>query len=543
MLVAVRQRDGSEAAVLETLHKVSDPLSTSYGRHLSLAQLDALSSNREGAEAVAAWLALRGFAGVAPTANFHYVRATATPAIIAESLGEECLPTCVPPAALAAHARTVATWAAARHGGDESRRSMRDKRQGERRGQRILGGGGGGGIYPGGNTTLSLLNRRYAIASNRVRNLGATQAVFAIGDNFDPRDIAQYRADLGLPSDLPPITTAGANNFPFECPADPNLCLESSLDLEVISSIAQGGNTTFWKEDANEQGFFYEWLVHVAAEPNPPLVLSLSYDLLESDPRYRDGWDVQFNLEAAKLGVRGVSLVVASGDDGVAGYPARSNAELCGFHPSFPSSSPYVTSVGGTMGPEHLDPGASTEEVACTSDGGGLITSGGGFSNKWPTPSYQATAVAGFLRSGAGALPPASLFNASGRAYPDVALLAHNYPTLVGGKYYQVSGTSASTPAFAALLTLLNDALLGAGRPPVGFVNPAIYHIALSAPTAFHDVTNGTNNCCAAIADPICCEHGFDAQAGWDPVAGLGSVDFGKLKAAFLSLANTHTHT
>jgi subtilase family serine protease len=40
--------------------------------------------------------------------------------------------------------------------------------------------------------------------------------------------------------------------------------------------------------------------------------------------RYKEyGYDVKFNLEAQKLGVRGVTVVVASGDDGAAGYEAR----------------------------------------------------------------------------------------------------------------------------------------------------------------------------------------------------------------------------
>ena len=49
------------------------------------------------------------------------------------------------------------------------------------------------------------------------------------------------------------------------------------------------------------------------------------------------------------LGTRGVTIVVASGDDGVANYPARGNASACGFFPSYPASSPFVVSVGATQ--------------------------------------------------------------------------------------------------------------------------------------------------------------------------------------------------
>jgi tripeptidyl-peptidase-1 len=108
---------------------------------------------------------------------------------------------------------------------------------------------------------------------------------------------------------------------------------------------------------------------------------------------------------------------------------------------------------------------------------------------------------------------------------------------------------------FAAFLTLINDARFKANKPAVGFVNPALYKFAAastSIPTAtttvaaangrmvgsnpFHDITKGKNNCCAAISNPVCCPNGYTAQAGWDPVTGLGSVDFTALKAAFLAV-------
>ena len=48
----------------------------------------------------------------------------------------------------------------------------------------------------------------------------------------------------------------------------------------------------------------------------------------------------------------GVTVLSASGDDGAAGSYAGYHPQNCGYHPMFPASSPYVTSVGGTMGPE-----------------------------------------------------------------------------------------------------------------------------------------------------------------------------------------------
>jgi len=232
------------------------------------------------------------------------------------------------------------------------------------------------------------------------------------------------------------------------------------------------------------------------------------------------------------LGVRGITVLVSSGDDGVAGNAARSDASQCGFAPSYPASSRFVTAVGATQGPE-----AGTAEVGESSATGGLITSGGGFSTVWSTPSYQSQAVAAFLANNAtGAVPPATLYSSSGRGYPDVALDGHNYKVTVGGQEQIVSGTSASSPVFAGLITLINSVRFDAGKKPLGFLNPALYQLAVSNPSVFNDITQGTNNCAAGQGNQICCQYGFSATQGWDPVTGLGSVNFVNLKAALLAL-------
>ena len=75
--------------------------------------------------------------------------------------------------------------------------------------------------------------------------------------------------------------------------------------------------------------------------------------------------------------------------------------------------SAYVVAVGATQGPE-----SGTAEVVCASKTGGLITSGGGFSDVIPQPSFQAQAVKNYL-SGPN-VPESQYFNASGRSYPDL---------------------------------------------------------------------------------------------------------------------------
>jgi tripeptidyl-peptidase-1 len=114
---------------------------------------------------------------------------------------------------------------------------------------------------------------------------------------------------------------------------------------------------------------------------------------------------------------------------GVAGYEARDSPLYCGYNPQFPVSSPYVLAVGATQGPENANP-----EVACSSDTGGIITSGGGFSDVYPMPSYQYAAVRDGYLAGLSASDnaPAPGYSRTGRAYPDISALGYNYLLLIG---------------------------------------------------------------------------------------------------------------
>ncbi len=232
--------------------------------------------------------------------------------------------------------------------------------------------------------------------------------------------------------------------------------------------------------------------------------------------------------EYMKLGLQGVSVIYSSGDYGVAGNSGRcidpitkqyNNGTSGLFNPSFPSTCPYVTAVGATQ----IKPGASVvqPEQACET----VIFSGGGFSNVFPLPDYQAPAVQSFFRDHP---PPygADRFNNSQqtRGFPDVSANGANYVVVVDGKFSLVYGTSASAPVFGAIITLINEARLDLGKGPVGFLNPALY----SHPYVLNDITSGGNRGCGTP--------GFQATEGWDPVTGLGTPNFPRMLALFLSL-------
>jgi len=225
-----------------------------------------------------------------------------------------------------------------------------------------------------------------------------------------------------------------------------------------------------------------------------------------------------------------VTIVISSGDDGVANFLARGNSSACGFSPSWPATSPSITALGATQGPEY----GGGPEIVCSSGTGGLITSGGGFSTFYSQASYQSDVVTDYFDSSV-TLPPSSMWNMNGRGYPDVSLVGHNYLVFIGGNLYQVSGTSCTAPTFAGMLSLINDARLNAGKSSIGFFNPVLYSFA-STDGIFNDVTCGLNNCCAGSPPAVCCQYGFYATQGWDPTTGFGSVNFQALLAAVLAL-------
>jgi hypothetical protein len=77
--------------------------------------------------------------------------------------------------------------------------------------------------------------------------------------------------------------------------------------------------------------------------------------------------------------------------------------------------------------------------------------------------------VTGFLSTIPADFP--GVFSKGGRAYPDVAMQGENYLNFDGGVLTPVAGTSASAPAFASLIALLNAQLVLDGHAPLGFLN------------------------------------------------------------------------
>ena len=321
--------------------------------------------------------------------------------------------------------------------------------------------------------------------------------------------------------------------------------MEAQLDVQMMSQIAQNVDIWMW---GGEQ-WLYSFAVHFLARNSTPSVLSMSWGWSTRDqcaaglglcPGNMTSAEYvhRVNVEYVKMGLRGITVTVSSGD---AGAPGRTN-EACmagtdAVNPAFPGSSPYVTSVSATyiVSKQSLDKNTwksplclkygcvnGTHELPCNFNVTSWTTGGGFAVYNETRPKWQNTAVKRYLRRKS---KKPKHFPKNGRGYPDVAAVGHNCPTVMGGDLMGIDGTSCSSPIFASLISLLNDYQKTRGKPRLGFVNPVLYKMWEDNSMIFHDITKGNNWC----TEEQCCNNtfGYESTVGWDPVTGLGTPNFG----------------
>ncbi|KAH9032915.1 family S53 protease [Lactarius pseudohatsudake] len=347
----------------------------------------------------------------------------------------------------------------------------------------------------------SCLQQLYGTPKERASQLSNKLAVAGFLEQFANEGDLREFLRIFRP-DLPPRTTftlqtidGGTNSQSLEKAGD--------LDVQYTIGLASGVPTVFISvgdqyQDGDLEGFL-DIINFLNGKSAPPQVLTTSYE--QNENTISRALAYRLCNAYASLSARGVSILFSSGDGGVSG----SQSQRCTtFVPTFSSGCPFVTSVGGT---QNFNPETSAP------------FSSGGFSNYFDTPSYQTTAKAAYLSKLGSTY--AGRFNTSGRGFPDVSAAGTNLEIVSSGDVMSVDGTSCSSPIFASVVSLLNDRLIAAGKPVLGFLNPFLYSTGASA---LNDITIGGN--------PGCNTNGFPATVGWDPVTGLGTPNWVKLLAA-----------
>ncbi|KAL8707248.1 MAG: hypothetical protein Q9220_007691 [cf. Caloplaca sp. 1 TL-2023] len=263
----------------------------------------------------------------------------------------------------------------------------------------------------------------------------------------------------------------------------------------------------------NQNEPYLDFLHYILSLPDSALPTTLTTSYGEDEQSVPEPYTNMTCSLFAQLGARGVSVLFSSGDTGP-GSACQTNdgKNTTRLLPIFPAACPFVTSVGGTY---HVQPERA------------IGFSSGGFSDRFPRPAYQNAAVAGYLAQIGDTFK--GLYNPAGRGFPDVAAQAYNFTVIDQGKEIRVGGTSASSPAFAGIVALLNGARLAEGRKPLGFLNPFIYKYGYRGLT---DIVDGGSRGCtgrdiySGLPTPKVPGAGWNATKGWDPVTGYGTPNF-----------------
>jgi subtilase family serine protease len=445
---------------------------------------------------------------------------------------------------------------------------------------------------------------RAAYGSDQVTQDGTGVRVAIVDVYASPTIVAdtnRYSANHGLPkltsSNYEQILPPGILKVPANDPCGPQGWYgEETLDWQAVHSMAPGAFILFEADTCTDpvNGPLYDLIDNHRAD-----IVTNSYTYGgEALPADFIAAENQLFMQAD---AEGMSLLFSSGDDG---DMAASNGIASG---SWDPTSPYVTGVGGTS-LALLDASGDKREwgwgdyraflnAATVAANGKTITtsglafpfafyagSGGGPSLVMLAPDYQANvpySLSGFTTLEDGSIVP---LEAPHRVTPDISMVGDPYTGFIYGETYtttgnpildkgctpisstheyceeDIGGTSLSSPLFAGVLALVNQARFQHHKHAVGFINPALYLLNVGAPgssspiidvskpgapTAVlrgylgnpNEVRVVTMNSTATSSSPSSVVEGVDTSFltthGYDNVTGLGTPNVPILIEAF----------
>ncbi|HLI61807.1 MAG TPA: S53 family peptidase [Terriglobales bacterium] len=343
---------------------------------------------------------------------------------------------------------------------------------------------------------------RAAYGFNQIPNQGQGMTI-ALVDAFDApnitSDLAYYANYFHLaPCNFQKVKVGNP-------PPDSGWALEISLDVEQACALAPKANIILVEAASNYDTDLFPAVQVAYSSPYNATAVSMSWGGGE-DPSEAT-YDSYFRNIVNGLG-QAVSFFASSGDGG--------------HGTIYPSTSPYVISVGGTR----LTLASATPLPSALQLNYGNETawsgSGGGVSPYEPQMSWQN--------------PACATWSTTYRCAPDISSVAYNIPvydTYGYGGWVSVMGTSISSPDWAAFVTLVNSgrSLQSPPKAPLSQLAYDLYQIYYSGNylTDFHDITTGTNGSCGSQCTAV---------TGYDLVTGIGTFKANNLYWALLSAAN-----
>jgi trimeric autotransporter adhesin len=405
---------------------------------------------------------------------------------------------------------------------------------------------------------------------------GETIGILESDADIDNAVVSNYRNLFGFSTANLPTTIVDGND-----PAG-DFSGEAYLDVEVSGSVAPDAKVLMYTSGSTLVTTGLYSAAIRAVDDDAADVISVSYG--ECELGLSLSGNLFWNNVWSQAAAQGQSVFVSAGDSGPASCGETSGLTVSGI-----ASTPYNVAVGGTdfyysdynQGQAIWQPQleqywnltASTTPVISilkpvpeqpwndafglnvggddpTSIGGG----GGGASNcivgtessltgdyiscsaGYPKPSWQTGT--GVPKDGVRDIPDVSLFAANGLNFSywpicaaETDCTAANLDSTGAVNITGVGGTSATAPAMAGIMALIDQAQKGRQGNP----NYVLYALAAQAPTAFHDVTVGSNNqpCDEGTTNCSLDTNGdgyyslqeYPAGVGYDLATGLGSVD------------------
>jgi len=339
---------------------------------------------------------------------------------------------------------------------------------------------------------------------------GSGQAIglLEFGGGYFPADLAAFCQLAKVP--VPKVVPISVDGTPTD--QKDGAEGEVMLDIEVVAGACPKATIAVYFSQFTEQGWvdILDRAIHDTV--NQPSVLSISWGDAEDHASWTSQAITQVNQALQEAALAGITVCVASGDDGSDDQVGDGHA-----HVDFPASSPYVLGVGGTILHKRKNEMVETgwkDGDGLRKDGGG--SSGGGVSVLFDPPSWQQSVAVQSVNPGA----------KPGRCVPDVAADASvhsGYFMVVDGQGGPNGGTSASAPLWASLIARINAAL---GKR-VGYLTPILYNTNAGS-TGCKDIVSG-DNATAAVG-------GYSAGKLYDAVTGWGSPAGDKLLQALKSI-------
>lgn len=409
---------------------------------------------------------------------------------------------------------------------------------------------------------------------------GTGQTIGIINEsNIDLSLVAAYQQLFGLANNPTQVVIDGDDPGTLN-----SVDTEAYLDVELSGAVAPNATVNLYISNGSDLQDPLALAALRAIEDNQASVLSVSFGQCEAflGNSGNQMWAGLWEQAAAQ----GQTVVVAAGDTG-----PECNF-VAGISVSGIASTPWNVAVGGTdfYYSDYATGGASATTLWNQTNDSNLgsltaplpeqvwndpfgldiisnglqrneIYSGGGGASSCSTQnSSTETCTSGYAKpawqSGPGVpsdgvrdLPDVSLFASNGANLSAYPICAYAGECAAGAgnevEVYLTGGTSASTPAMAAIMALVNQKY---GRQ--GQADFTLYPLAQQTPSAFHDITLGSNDSvCAGTTDCIVNANGdnqttiYSATPGYDLASGLGSVDANVLVDNWNSVTFTPTTT